>query len=200
MSYASRDEAKGILGTLSDVPAPIAEDSDMRGIEEKVWAHLGREPDDFVYVADEGGRVLRIMTCDKHHERVEKAQRTTGIGWGLFILCVTTLIGSSLGGLGTFGIFIFAAIACLYLLVVLLGIQNEFEGVVLCEIILILILTMIPTLQKARNAKKSPVTTNTPQLTSTRLTQGLMCAVSPIQGSCLRGQITWGCVSTLAPG
>lgn len=134
-------------------PLPFAESDDLEAIEEKAYAHLGRVPDDTVYLIDGDRRLVRSLSIDnrKSHESIERLARWLAIGWVLLFFCVILFAVTAIAGLPAWpGLISFAIVGSFYLGLVLLRIQNEVEAAFLCFIILVLILLLVPAVRGGR--------------------------------------------------
>jgi hypothetical protein len=148
-SYEGRDESAGILGIFRpNNAAPVVTAHTLEELERKANAHLGKEPDAFLYLTDVDGHVYRIMINAKYHATVERANRRTAISVVLVIFSTTCLIGASLGSLGALALLGFVGVTVLYALILRAELFNEIEGAVACELLLILALLLIPLLQR----------------------------------------------------
>jgi hypothetical protein len=53
LDYAGRDMDRGIIGTVHDLPEPIAECESLEAAVAAGYAYIGQHPSASVYVADE---------------------------------------------------------------------------------------------------------------------------------------------------
>ena len=61
-SFEGRDEAAGILGVfMAGEAPPVVTAPTFEELEREARAHLGKEPDAFLYLTDGDGHVYRIM-------------------------------------------------------------------------------------------------------------------------------------------
>jgi hypothetical protein len=154
-SFEGRDEAVGVLGTRRPSGSrPVATARTLEELEREARAHLGIEPDDVLYLTDGRGRRHRIMTNEKHHAAIAGAARRTAVAVGLLVFSVTCLPAAV--SLGAWAILAFAGVAGLYVLVLWLGLFNELEGAVACEILLILALVLVSQLQRVSCVTAEP--------------------------------------------
>jgi hypothetical protein len=152
-SFEGRDESAGILGRLTPGAAvPVAVADTLEQLQREARAYLGDEPAAFLYLVDADGGVRAIVINRKYHEATEKAERRTAIATALLVLCVTSLLGATLGSLGGWALLGFVTAAGLYALILLAGLFNEIEGAVVCEMLLILALLMVSAVQRGRSA------------------------------------------------
>lgn len=156
-SSKGRDEAAGILGrhTPSEAP-PVVTAHTLEELKLEARAYLGKEPDALLYLTDADRRVHQIMLNEKHHAAIDSAGRRNAISIALLVFCVTCLLGASLGALGAWALLSFVSAVALYALILRVGLLNEIEGAVLCEILLILALILIPALHRVRSIAAEP--------------------------------------------
>ena len=162
--FDGRDDAAGILGTFRPGEAPpVVTAETLEELEQKVRAHLGEEPAAFLYLADGNGHVYRIMINKKYHAAIGSAERRTAISVALLVFSVTCLITASLTSLGAWTLVCFAGAVGLYVLILRVGLFNEIEGAVICEILLILALLLVPALEKLRGTAAEPGAADRPR-------------------------------------
>ncbi|MEX0938716.1 MAG: hypothetical protein WDZ59_12720 [Pirellulales bacterium] len=148
-SIEGRDDASGILGIFNPNEAkPVLTADTLEELEQEARAHLGKEPDAFLYLTDGGRRVHRIMINEKHHAAIGRANRRTAVSVAILVFSFTCLIGASLAPLGTLALLGFVGTASLYFLILRWDLYNEIEGAVVCEILLIIVLLLTPLLQR----------------------------------------------------
>lgn len=142
-SFERRNDAAGILGscTLGEV-TPVVTACSLEELKREARAYLGTEPDAILYLTDGDCRVYEIVSNDKHHAAIDKAERLVAISVVLLIFSITCLSAAALGSHGASALLLFAGVVSIYGLIVGTGIQNEIEGAVLCEILLILTLLL----------------------------------------------------------
>jgi hypothetical protein len=96
-----------------------------------------KEPGDWLYVADERGRVVRVVSNEKHHQAVARASGGRALAFGLLVLCFETLCGAACGVPGSMALTLFVGAAVVYV-----GfsafLMNEVEGGILCAIVVLL--------------------------------------------------------------
>ncbi len=134
--FEGRDDSRGILGSIQPTGPAFAQADGLGATEELVRAHLGREPNDLVYIADANLLVYRIVTNEKHHQLCESAAKRVAIAWGIAALAIGSLLSTSTNALG---VQVFFGATCLYLAMVWLRIFNAIEAAVICFIFLCLI-------------------------------------------------------------
>lgn len=147
--FEGRDDAAGILGTFrpGDAP-PVVIAETLEELEQKVQAHLGEEPAAFLYLTDGNGHVYRIMINGKYHAAIESANRRTVISVTLLVFSVTCLLAASATSPGAWTLVCFAGAVGLFALILRVGLFNEVECAIVCEILLILALMLAPTIDK----------------------------------------------------
>ena len=151
IDYTTRNEAAGVIGSLASRPDPVATADDRDSITERAYAHLGRSPSDLVYIADSDGLLYEIIINRAYSDERDVQEKWHFIAWSLLVMCITCFLATLTLGLGFKGLFLFAGVTALYLLVVKTGIQNEVEAAVLCLIILILVCILVPGVRAARS-------------------------------------------------
>lgn len=156
-TFEGRDDAAGILGTFRVGDAsPVVTAETLEELEHKARAHLGDEPDAFLYLTNAKAHVYRIMINKKYQATIERAARREEITVALLVFCVTCLVAASLGSLGVWALVGFVCVVGLYAITLGVGLFNEIEGALVCEILLILALLFIPALEKLRTQLHSP--------------------------------------------
>ena len=143
-SYEGRDEDAGILGSISPDSPPIAEGADLEEARLKGLAYLGSEPERSLRITDAEGRVYEILINSKHHSLLEKAERRLCIAIALLVFCVTTLVATVFIDTWPWALLCFVCILLCYVGHLKIGILNEVEAGLFCELILILILLLLP--------------------------------------------------------
>jgi len=143
MSFAEGSAPGEVLPRLQTGAAPFAVADDLATLEEKAYAHLGRHPDDSVHLTDAAGQVHKTLRNESHWQSLKRQTRLHARAWALLAL------GRGVAGLG-----LFALATLMYLGVVPGGIENELEGAVLCEIILILALVLVVMYRKVQEARE----------------------------------------------
>lgn len=128
----------------------------MERATETAYAHLGRHPSDFIYIANDADEVHDIITCDEYYTERSALHKSRSIREALLILSCVSFTGSIAFDLGFMAIGVFAGIALMYLLLVLTGIQSAGEGSFACLIMLVMFFCMIPLVEAVRvRAKES---------------------------------------------
>jgi hypothetical protein len=148
-SFEGGDEDAGILGTYTpgETPPLLTADT-LDELRLKAWAHLGREPDDFLILTDDQGRVYEFLSSPKHREGGFKAEERLTVAIALLVFCLTCLIGSAFGSIGGWALPCFVVAAAVYGVIVRADFFNELEAAVICEIMLIMTLLIVAGVQK----------------------------------------------------
>ncbi len=137
-----RDEAAGILGSVTPRGAPLLEADDLDSLTLSARAHLGSEPGDYLYLTDGENRVYKMLSNEKHHQALERASSGLWQTRVLLVFTVTALVGAALGG-GLPALAAWAALSLVFILVVRVGFLNEVEAGLTFEIMLLIILLVI---------------------------------------------------------
>lgn len=146
ISHAEYDLDQGIRGRITKKPKPIGTADSMPKVAEIAYAHLGRNPSDLVYIADEAGIVHDIVLNDGFHAEQAANERWLCASITLLVLCATTLVASTFFPAGFADLLSFLGVSVLYFAITRTGIQNDVEGGVVCFIILLLVLMLLPSL------------------------------------------------------
>lgn len=152
-SVMGRDEAAGILGTLTPNAAPpvVVADS-LEALRREANAYLLKEPDALLYLTDADRRVYEALFNEKHHAAKDLASRRHAILTALLVFGATSLIGGFFGSSGAGALLAFAISSALYGFFLRAKFLNEIEGALFCEILLIIILISIPGLLRILRA------------------------------------------------
>ena len=150
VSHDNYDDTNGTLGRLVSKPDSIGDAESLDHATEIAFAHLGREPSDAVYIADDEDIIRKVVFNDAYHRERENSERWVCMSIALLVLCLATFIGTIVTDAGFGGLVLFGGIAVLYSLVVRTGIQNEVEGAVVCFILVVLIFLLLPAVRAVR--------------------------------------------------
>ncbi len=137
---ASRDKPEGVRGRMTGKNPPFASAETMDEIVELGYAHLGRNPDGFVYIADGDKRVLDTLMCNRYHDALDRQGKWHFMAWAMLLNCVIAFAATIAFELGAFGMVAFAGFVCAYVLMVKLGLGNEVEAGLACMIMMVLAL------------------------------------------------------------
>src|SRR5207244_9661934 len=91
-----------------------------------------------------------MMSNEKHHAAIARADRRTAIAVALLVFSVTCLLGAALCSLGDWALLCFIGAVAVYTLTLWGGVFNEGEGATVCEMLLILTLLLLLGLQRVR--------------------------------------------------
>lgn len=142
-----RDSERGILGTVRDLPEPLAECDTLDAAITAGLAYLGRHPSASVYVVDSNSLLREILLCHAHHEQVSSLERRLFVAWTCCALAAMSFLGTGILGLGMAGLAVAMLTIGLYLTMVRVGFMNEVESAVACAVFLILQLLLLPALR-----------------------------------------------------
>ncbi|HVS70001.1 MAG TPA: hypothetical protein VHQ47_01960 [Phycisphaerae bacterium] len=128
---------EGSVGKLGRIVEGVPPLGTMAGVEAAIMfadAWLGREPGDFLYIADERGMVVRIMMNTKHHDAVRRARASRALAIGLLVMCFEALCMGAWGVAGRVALICFAIVGTFYV-VLSAFLLNEIEAGMLCIIL-----------------------------------------------------------------
>ena len=160
IDYSTRNEDAGIIGSIEDMPEPLASANTRDAITEIAYAHLGRHPSDMLYIADSNGLLYEIVISQPYHDERSAQGKAIVVAWTCFVLSTVSLIATVFLGLGYLGLILLVAFIMLYLAIVRSGFFNEVEAGVFCFIFIVLAALLIPAIHEAW--QKSQDRTNHP--------------------------------------
>ena len=149
LDYAGRDEDRGIIGTVHDLPEPIAECESLDAAVAAGYAYIGQHPAASVYVTDANALLYKMLLCYPHHEQVSALQKNLFVAWTCFVFAALSLLATAVFGLGSSGIALAAFAIGLYLLMIRVGFMNEVESAIICLIFSTLIFFLVPAIRTA---------------------------------------------------
>jgi len=149
LDYAGRDENCGIIGTVYDLPEPIAECDTLNAAVAAGYAYIGQHPSASVYVVDANSLLHKMLLCHPHHEQVSGLQKSLFVAWTCFTFAALSLLVTVLLGLGPQGLALALFAIGLYLLMIRLGFMNEVESAMICLIFSTLIFLLVPAIRTA---------------------------------------------------
>ena len=150
-SFEGRDERAGILGTFAPCgDSPVITAPTLEDLERDARTFLGNKPEELLYLTDCDCRVFRIVINKEYHEAVAQAHAAVAqatkratISLAILAFSVTALLGATIGSIGIWPLLFFVGAVILYSLLLTLGLFNEIEGAILCEIMLILAMAAV---------------------------------------------------------
>ena len=152
IDYGSRDVPNGIIGTVENLPKPLAEAESLEAIIEKAYAHLGRHPGDTLYVADSNCLLYKIMNNGEFLSVQSALTKSVFVAWTSFALCALSTTAVLFLSIGPVGLFFIAFSVFLYLLMVRYSLFNEVEAGAVCVIFTVLLSLLIPAIHTAWTA------------------------------------------------
>jgi len=154
IDYETRDETAGLIGSLQSGLQPLLIGDSREEVQEKAYAHLGRNPADSLYLADSSGRLYEILINRQYHRDRDSLNRSSWRGWACFVLATLSLLVTASLGLGILGVAICAASLSLFVVLVKTSAFKEVEACVICGILLVITALLLP--KQAPVAKTSP--------------------------------------------
>lgn len=139
--------------TLHATAKPIAEDDSLAVVEEKVKAHLNRDPTDYIIIADSRNIVCRRFAGARVDEARRERERKFTFRASLRVLILYGIVILAVTGGSQYGMVLFGIFAGAYLLNLFSG-QNVLESAGASTIILVLVAILIPLLEKARERER----------------------------------------------
>jgi len=149
LDYAGRDEDRGIIGTVHDLPEPIAECETLDAAVAAGYAYIGQHPSASVYVADENSLLHKMLLCHPYHQEVSGLHKSLFVAWTCFTFVALSLLATAILGLGSTGLALAAFAIGLYLLMIRVGFMNELESALVCLIFSTLIFLQVPAIRAA---------------------------------------------------
>ena len=149
LDYAGRDEDRGIIGTVHDLPDPIAECETLDAAVAAGYAYIGQHPSASVYVADENSLLHEMLLCAPYHEEVSGLNKSLFVAWSCFAFATLSLLATAILGLDSKGLALAAFAIGLYLFVIRVGFMNEVESAIVCLIFSTLIFFLVPAIRAA---------------------------------------------------
>ena len=113
---------------LTNEPEVICECDSLDEAEMVAYSHLGRDPTDTAFISLDDGRLLNSFRCDLADKERERLGRRIGMLFGLLVLCIVGFSWAAVFGQTRFAFIAFFVAAGLFSLIALLGIQNQFES------------------------------------------------------------------------
>ena len=155
INYNARDIDNGIIGSLDGSHEAVGTAATLEDAIEAAYAHVGRFPNDLLYVVDSNRLVYDMVTNNQYHDDQTSAAKSLFIAWASFTICVLSFVFTAITGLGMVGILLFVAILAVYLCMVRYGPFNEIESLVVCIVLSTLVLALIPSVNKIINASQN---------------------------------------------
>ncbi len=149
LDYAGRDEDRGIIGTVYDLPEAIAECDTLDAAVAAGYAYIGHHPSASVYVADANALLHKMLLCHPHHKQVSGLQKSLFVAWTCFAFAALSLVATVLFGLGTAGLALATFSIGLYLLMIRIGFMNEVESAMISLIFSTLLFFLVPAIRAA---------------------------------------------------
>ncbi len=150
VDYSARDEAAGIIGSLRDVPIPVAAAESKEAITEMAYAHLGRHPSNMLLIADSNGLLYDIVINESYEEERSATGRALVVAWACFGLSMLSFVATVLLGLSYTGLILMVASIGLYFAIVRAKIFNETEATAVSVTLLVVAIFLFFTVESAR--------------------------------------------------
>lgn len=147
-SHGGRIEAKGIIGALEPASEPVVEADSLEDLELKARAYLERfhAP---LYLADSDNRVYAIVIDNSHLRAVKQANEQSSAATAISVFSVTVLVAAPAAGSHWWALVLFSSICIFYRALLKTKISNAIEAAVICEILLVMVLFLAPTVREA---------------------------------------------------
>ena len=155
INYNGRDMDNGIIGSLDGAHEAVGTCVTLEDAIEAAYAHVGRFPNDLLYVVDSNRLVHDIITNKQYHDERTSSAKSLFIAWASFTICALSFAFTAFTGLGFAGILLFGVILAAYLCMVRYGPFNEIESLVVCIILSTLLVALIPAVSKIWNAAQN---------------------------------------------
>ncbi len=152
IDYSARDESAGIIGSVENLPEPLASAETKEELTEIAYAHLGRHPADSLWLVDSENRLHDIIFNRTYEEESSAYIGSLCMAWTCFLLAAVALLLTIVFDLGYLGLILLATFVALYVAMVRGKVFNEVEGAVVCSIGLIFTILLISAIADFREA------------------------------------------------